>query len=190
MFTLAVDIKLRQDAAILFCENLATSSLTFKQTRTELAAFASWFSAKTRGCPHIWTPYSDREEEGKITSSDQIQKNLLWSWCTAKGVWKSLQNGSTPPLLDPSLMAPGQPNGGHSENGLTIRWEVDWCTCCTWCLNHFCWFSPNPNLSAPGRWWFIKKTRLLHISPFLLLYKSKEGVRLKPKIWGGGEPLA
>ena len=65
-YTLAVDMKLTQDEAILFCENLGGSSLTFKSSKKELVAFATWFSAKMKGCRHIWTPYSDREEEGKL----------------------------------------------------------------------------------------------------------------------------
>ena len=65
-YTLAVGVKLSQDDAILFCENLGGSSLTFKPSRKELVAFATWFSAKMKGCPHIWTPYSDRDEEGKL----------------------------------------------------------------------------------------------------------------------------
>ena len=68
-YTLAVDMKLTQDEAILFCENLGGSSLTFKSSKKELVAFATWFSTKMKGCRHIWTPYSDREEEGKIRSN-------------------------------------------------------------------------------------------------------------------------
>ena len=117
-YTLAVDMKLTQDEAILFCENLGGSSLTFKSSKKELVAFATWFSAKMKGCRHIWTPYSDREEEGKLLFCSRSTCHLT---LPLKGLWKSLQNRSTVSSLDPSLMAPGQPNGGHSENGLTIR---------------------------------------------------------------------
>ena len=68
-YTLAVGMKLSQDAAILFCENLGGSSLTFPATKEELAVFASWFSARMSGCPHVWTPYSDRDHEGKVEKS-------------------------------------------------------------------------------------------------------------------------
>ena len=119
-------MKLTQDDAILFCENLGGSSLTFKSSKKELVAFATWFSAQMKGCRHIWTPYSDREEEGKLPLQIKSKticcaQRIQLSSCTAKGLWKSLQNRSTSSSLDPSLMAPGQPNGGHSENGLTIR---------------------------------------------------------------------
>ena len=76
-YTLAVGVKLSQDAAILFCENLGGSSLTFKPSRKELVAFAAWFSAMMKGCPHIWTPYSDREQEGKFRSNPKTSHAVL-----------------------------------------------------------------------------------------------------------------
>ena len=99
-------MKLSQDDAILFCENLGGSSLTFKttrkdfiddavnddddvndelmtfnQNREELAAFAAWFSAKEKGCRHIWTPFSDRDHEGEGTR----QSIALTHCCQGRG---------------------------------------------------------------------------------------------------------
>ena len=41
--------------------------VTFNRNREESAAFAAWFSAKEKGCRHIWTPFSDRDQEGEAT---------------------------------------------------------------------------------------------------------------------------
>ena len=69
--------------------------MIFDWNREELAAFAAWFTAKEKGCRHIWTPFSDRDQEGEGTFS--IQAKYSTDTCiVVRGVGKSSKQDDVP----------------------------------------------------------------------------------------------
>ena len=92
---------LDQKAAIDTCAALGQGKMTFVNDAEELMDFFGKFQDTVLPglCRAIWTPFSDEEEEGSY-------KNLIHPTIPAFIPW-----------------ARGQPNGAHTENGVSIRWN-------------------------------------------------------------------
>ena len=87
--------------AIDTCVALGQGRMTFVNNAEELKDFFREFqdSVPLGMCRAIWTPFSDEEEEGSYTNLVDKTTPTFFPW------------------------ARGQPNGAHTENGVSIRWN-------------------------------------------------------------------
>jgi hypothetical protein len=95
---LAIPMGLAQRDAVDLCTIMGDGKMTMANNQLELSGFLEWYNkTTTASCYAIWTPFSDKEEEGSF---------------------KSCVDGSAleyEPWLD------GQPNGGRVQNSIAIK---------------------------------------------------------------------
>ena len=64
-------------------------------------------------------------ETRRVREHSPTRQSIALTHALLSGAWENLQNRmmspSSPAVNLSLIMAPGQPNGGDSENGLTIR---------------------------------------------------------------------
>ena len=93
---------LDQKVAVDTCAALGQGKMAFVNNAEELEYFFKEFqdTVLPGHCLALWTPLSDIEEEGS---------------------YKNLVDPTIPTFLP---WAPGQPNGAHTENSVSIRWDL------------------------------------------------------------------
>ena len=91
---------LGQEDALATCDKLGHGNMVVAAEREEINDVVKWVGGETKGamkCSFLWTPFSDRSEEGTFVNVEtgEEQKTIAW---------KS-----------------GQPSGGTTENSLKIN---------------------------------------------------------------------
>lgn len=96
-YRVALPVKMTWMEADQTCQNLGHGQITQTLNQTELVEFVTWIERNLGVCGDIWTPVTDKEEEGFYISvtNGEIVEDLTW--------WR------------------GEPNGGHFENYISIQ---------------------------------------------------------------------
>ena len=97
-YNLALPFGKTQDQVISTCHKLGHAWLTSLDNQEQYEQFIAWFDRITnKTCKRIWTPYSDKREEGVFVNVDDGSPVTFLPW------------------------AVGDPNGGKIENGIAIN---------------------------------------------------------------------
>ena len=97
-YNLALPFGKTQDQALSTCHKLGHAWLTSLDNQEQYEQFIAWFDRITnKTCKRIWTPYSDKREEGVFVNVDDGSPVTFLPW------------------------AVGDPNGGKIENGIAIN---------------------------------------------------------------------